>query len=196
MPSGGFFRARSGEREKGGGDALRSASDALWGLFPRSLLARDTRLFARLSRSNKRGQIAESPLQGACLPSKATRPQRWVLACPRDSRLHTYECKDKLLIPPWLAHGTHRGFVSRSSKPPMGNLQSQREPTNALRLLATCLLDQRQKPPQNQKTGRCREGQLEHRASVLFLANPTMTPAGAIRLQGESALWAQLRLNA
>lgn len=70
------------------------------GLFLHKLMGRDTRLFARDKRANKRGQVDENPLQGACLPSKATRPQRWVLECLHCSRLPTYECKDKPLIPP------------------------------------------------------------------------------------------------
>lgn len=35
-----------------------------------------------------------------------------------------------------MAHGTHRGVCSRSSKPPYAKPESQREQTNALRLLA------------------------------------------------------------
>ena len=36
----------------------------------------------------------------------------------------------------------------------MHNLKSNREPTNALRLLASSVLDQRQRPPMNQNAGR------------------------------------------
>ena len=88
-----------------------------------------------------------------------------------------------------MAHGTHRGVCSRSSKPPYAKPESQREQTNALRLLASSVLDQRQKPPMNQNAGR-----EEMRTYVLPTATGASCKAGG-KQQSAPAPRAQMHLH-
>lgn len=71
----------------------------------------------------------------------------------------------------------------------MHNLKSNREPTNALRLLASSVLDQRQRPPMNQNAGR-----EEMRTYVLPTATGASCKAGG-KQQSAPAPRAQMHLH-